>query len=674
MTLIYYALTLALIVLHFAALSALASRCGVASMHAARAAGVLALVLVCFFLEHFKGWGPLFALWPLTTAAALWVLWSQRQTLKESGFWRSEAVFAVCLAYGLMWKWLYPSIYPTSERITDLYFITNYLDGATLPPPDHWFATRRFDFYYAFQHYGAGLMARLFALGPGLAYNLAMPLLMALSAALVWDIASRFVASRGLRVLLVATLMTGATGVSPVIALLRTDVVPDANERMVASARFIGLSDQRLNTPLAHALFPKQTRFEARELPLENLGYQYFVGDYHPPLGGFFLLLLALALMSAVQAGCANPRLHTALIGLTVPATIATNTWVFPLQALLVGGWALWRHRGGAASTTKAPGTDWAALIAGGAAGFLLLYPFLVGFANRSLATPLRWVSAMDHTPALQFLTLYWPLLLLMGLGIAASWSVSWSNWRQRNFTLYAALSFAALLLLSELVFVDDLAGGRYERTNTVMKWWGWIWTGGVALLGALLLGHPNRWIKGAVAAVLALITVSYSVDTVRYLSHAGPNDRGRLRADAVYTQETTTRELLALLARQPTGLVLENNYGDAYTDSTIFAAFSAKPTLMGWPMHLVTWHGHSDQIWATRDAIRSFYAGTHTDALAWLRRHQVRYVVWSAREAREQPQAWERLREALAPAYDWHPVSAPDQAPVGLWIRTDAR
>ncbi|WP_432723509.1 DUF2298 domain-containing protein [Jeongeupia wiesaeckerbachi] len=675
MTLIYYALTLALILVHFAAVSAVVSRL-IPSFHVARAAGVLGITLVCFFAEHFHGWGRLSALWPFTTAIALLALWWDKDRLKTAGFVRSEALFWAFVGYGLMWKWFYPSIYPTSERVTDLFFIGNYLPGATLPPPDHWFPPRVFDFYYAFQHYGAALLGRLFALKPGLTYNLAMPLLMAMSAALAWDIASRFVASRGLKILLVATLVIGATGASPMVHLLRQGDVNaptnEINDRMWASARFVGLYDQRLDTELGHSLYPKETRFEARELPLENFGYQYFVGDYHPPLGGFFLLLLALALMAMVETGSGSRRINTALIGLTVPVTIATNTWVFPLQALLVAGWAAWRHRRAQPidetadpAITQAPGTDWPALIAGGTAALLLLYPFLAGFASKSLATPIRLVATLDHTPLLQYLTLQWPLLLLIVLGLVAGASQA----RTRGFTLYAALAFGALLLMAECIFVDDPSGGRFERTNTVMKWWGWIWTGGLALLGALLLGQSRRWITLLVAASLALITLSYGWDNIRYLANAGPSDRGRLDATAVYTQDPTVRELLAQLARQPDGIVLENVYGDAYTDSNIFAAFTAKPSLLGWPSHLITWHGSSPEVWVTRDQIRAFYTGALPDPQAWLTLKKVRYIVWTPRDA-QNPQAWSQLQQALAASYTWQPASGAGQAPVGLWIR----
>jgi hypothetical protein len=148
---------------------------------------------------------------------------------------------------------------------------------------------------------------------------------------------------------------------------------------MWGSARIVGTYDQRGNTRLADMLFPKaKAGFIPRDLPLENFGYQYYVGDYHPPLGGFFLLLLALAIMGALQHQVVQGKYYRnlqVLLALTVPAAIATNTWVFPLQVVLVGGWALWRQWLGRREPLSVP--DWSALLAGGIGGFLLLYPFL---------------------------------------------------------------------------------------------------------------------------------------------------------------------------------------------------------------------------------------------------------------------------------------------------------
>ena len=171
-----------------------------------------------------------------------------------------------------------------------------------------------FDFYYAWQHYGAALMARLFGLSPGGAYNVAFVLLMALTPVLTWELARRQGLARGYAVLLLAVLMVGGTGASVWTRLVATNTEAKADnvnvyDRMAGSARFIGNYDQRINTPLGLRLFG-HTITEGREwqeLPLETFGYQFYIGDYHPPISGYFLLALALSLMWA-EIGSASCR------------------------------------------------------------------------------------------------------------------------------------------------------------------------------------------------------------------------------------------------------------------------------------------------------------------------------------------------------------------------------
>lgn len=669
MQLIYLSITLLLLWLHLAALTAVAGSM-VGSWSIGRAGAVLMVVLSGFFVEHFYGLGALHGWWPLTTVAAVTLLWLRRQQLVGTGFWQAEVVLILAFGYGLIWRLGFPSIYPSSEHVTDLYFIGNYLAGETLPPLDHWFPPYRFDFYYALQHYGAALLGRWFQLSPGLIYNVSFALLTALSLTLAWSFTQHFVQHKAARLLLVAALAVGGTGASLFTYLViatpenaqPNDVAAVIHERMWGSARFVGNYDQRGNTELAATLFPKTAGgFIARDLPLENFGYQYYVGDYHPPLGGFFLLLLALAIMAVLQQP-ATSRQHErklqVLLALSVPAAIATNTWVFPLQAVLVGGWALWRQWLGRCESRLVP--DWPALFAGGIGGLLVLYPFLSGFAARSSPTPLRWVTAQDMTPLLPFLALVWPLLILMVLGLFLRES--------RRIGLLWVLVFGGLLVFSQVVFIDDSSGDQYQRTNTVMKWWGWIWTGGLVTLGALGLGSTKRWARWGAAFALAG-TLVYGLSIAQYWRVTEKQDFGRLAADGVYTNDAAARDMFRFLAVAPDGIVLENSYGDSYSDSDVYAAFAAKPSLLGWPLHLITWHGAVDEVWLRRDQIRAFYAGTLSEPSVWLLANDVRYIVWNARDAKT-IEVWKRWADALQPAYYWRPFGNVDGKPVGLWVR----
>jgi len=352
----------------------------------ARAVGVIALVTGCFFIEHFVGLGDLGGVWPISTALALLVLYRERGRWTRPNVWHAEAIFLAAFAYGVFWRASSPDITPTSERITDLYFIVNYLEGVRLPPVDHWLSALRFDFYYALQHYGAALMARIFELSAGQAYNLGFAVLAGSSISLAADFASRLIQSRAARLLVVAALVIGGTGATPLLRVAyerppQAAVDTEIGDRVWGNARFIGGADQRLADGTGASLFEKPPAgFTPRELPSENFGYQFALGDFHPPLGGFFLLLLAIALIGAIEFPHTSQRGRerglTALLAATVPLQLATNTWVFPLQGLWVAIWAAWRWSAG-----RAP--DWRALLAGGFGALVVLFPFLRGLAER---------------------------------------------------------------------------------------------------------------------------------------------------------------------------------------------------------------------------------------------------------------------------------------------------
>ncbi|MBI3776652.1 MAG: hypothetical protein HY273_14115, partial [Gammaproteobacteria bacterium] len=492
MNYIYTAFSLALLLLNLAGLTLIIQR-WVAPFALARSVGIFALCLSTFFLEHFIGLGQLTWVWPITSVVSTLLLYRQAATLVTSGFWRAEGVFYAAFFYVFAWRFAFPTIYPSSEMVTDLYFIANYLDGSTLPPLDHWYPPHVFNIYYAFQHYAAALMGRIFGYDPGTTYNLGFTLLMALPVTLAWEFTSYFVKNTAAKIVLLVALVSGGTGISPLAHLLvqgssdpstAEALDADARNMMVMSQRFIGVLDKNINTRLGHALFPPLApeqkpapEFEPRELQMESYGYQIFLGDYHPPLGSYFLLVLALALIAAIAMQTVG-RLGQALLAATVPVVLVTNAWVFPLQGCLLLGWIVYRY------WLKNP-PDWAWLLGGGLLALALLYPFLSGFAVNAPGAPIRLTAANDHTPLPHFIGQHWPLLILIALGLFEP--------RTRKFSVAMAVTFGMLLLLSEMVYVDDPTEGKYERANTTMKWWGWIWCGGILSLGALCLGSALR-------------------------------------------------------------------------------------------------------------------------------------------------------------------------------------
>ncbi|MFZ2268789.1 MAG: DUF2298 domain-containing protein [Azonexus sp.] len=677
MYLIYLSLTVGLILFNLSGLTAFAWRLLPASA-SARLSGVLGLALLAFAAEHFVGFGKLAWLWPLTTAAAAVALYARRDWRAQRAFWSGELVFVLGFAYGLAWRFAFPNIDASSEHLTDLYFISNFLPGQTLPAADRWLAGGVFDFYYAFQHYAAALLARLFGLEGGLAMNLSWALLIGFLASLAWEIASHFIRQRWLRALLVMTLLLGGNGLSPLMPWLIDDSAESnaqgaAINRIWESTRFAGMFDAQVNTPLGEAIAgdPKAPGFaEHLELPLETVAYLSYLGDYHPPLGGLVLLLLTLALsLKIVQRTApesasatappefAGGRLPDFALGMTLPLVLVTNTWVFPLHCGLLCAWLVFRR--------KSLGAEWPALLAGALSGFALIYPFLGYFAPASLATPIALVKAGDHSPLAYFLALHWPLLLLIGAGLGLSRRVPWAGW--------LALTLAGLLLVSELIYVDDPMDGKYERFNTTLKWWSWLWPAALVGLGSVVLGRGGRPGQG-LGILLLIALLSYALPLTSYWRHAEPANRGQMSGNGWLRQDDTQRNMLTHLKNSPDGVVLESIEQGAYSPSSALALNAGKGVVLGWPDHVAQWRGAPAYVPQRHAAIRAIYRAELADPLDWLNQQQVRYFVWSLADEQRMPQARQKLQAAIGRDFDWRAFYQNGEQQVGIWERRSAR
>lgn len=105
------------------------------------------LALALFFVEHFVGFGPLRWCWPLTTAASAWLIARDRLILQQH--WRTEATFLAAFGWVFAWRFSFPGIVASSEKIGDLAMIVSYMPGTRLPPEDAWFPPYPFDVYYS---------------------------------------------------------------------------------------------------------------------------------------------------------------------------------------------------------------------------------------------------------------------------------------------------------------------------------------------------------------------------------------------------------------------------------------------------------------------------------------------------------------------------------------------
>jgi hypothetical protein len=229
----------------------------------------------------------------------------------------------------------------------------------------------------------------------------------------------------------------------------------------------------------------------------------------------------------------------------------------------------------------------------------------------------------------------------------------------------FLAVLFLALLIFAEVFNAPD---GAYRddliRFNPALKWWGWIFTGGVFSVSAALLASKSRVPRVTAAIVLVLISV-FAVDAGRYFVFRSHAFAGKVDGTSYYAQDASNGRMLRYLMNAPPGIVLEKIHEEFPRDTGIYGSFAQKPNLVELPHALPVWKRDLPELPALVAQIKSFYGGTNAQAARFLTDHDVRYVVWSYRDARDLAR-W----QAIDADYRWMEFSATPEAHIGLWIR----
>jgi hypothetical protein len=273
----------------------------------------------------------------------------------------------------------------------------------------------------------------------------------------------------------------------------------------------------------------------------------------------------------------------------------------------------------------------------------------------------LALVSAEAKTPFAQFLVVWWPLLVLALAVVLFGQRASLAG-------LLAAL-FVALLVFTELVNAPDgIFWDDYIRFNPILKWWGWIFTGGVFSISALLLASDRQPARITAAVVLVFLSV-FAVDALRYFAFRSHEHAGKIDGMSAYEKDPANARMLHYLVEAPTGIVLERVYDDYPGDTGIYGSFAQKPNVVGIPYLLDIWKRNLTELPALVAKIKSFYAGSLLDAARFLTDHNVRYVVWSIRESKNL-EAWQAIMQSVDADYRWVEFTGTPETHIGLWIR----
>lgn len=617
----------------------------------ARLISPVIVVLGFFFIEHFAGLGTLGGVGFLASAAAAAVLIRQRKQLTLNHDF--EIGYTVLFAYTFLWRYAFPDLHgDNSERLMNLSFILNYSRGTRLPPVDSWFPPLPFGMYYAIQHYAAALLGRLLGVEPGVAYHLAFATLIALAGGASFVVIRHFTTRHWQAWLIFSVLFVGGTGASLPVHFLEQQV------QIADSMAFIGqtVNARRMDTPLGQWLLEAANipRELPLQLPLHTPSFLIQLGDYHAPLGSLFLLTASLACMVLMEKE--RNQYAAGFLGASVPLTAVSNAWVLPLQSFLVAGWLLYRR------WLRRP-LEFRALVLGGVAVTLAASPFLAAFLGSTSGTNITLKLVQDglHTPLLVGLILWLPILLITAAQLGQMGGLPFG----KVWTVFFCLCF----LFSEFIYANDHYMRNWERFNSTLKWWMWIWVGMIltAAPGALQArSRVLRWI-GLLGVLLPL---TYVYDLARYYALVPKptlgmmNGAGALEQDAVYGAA-----LAYLRARPDGGTMLQLVESDAYTLTPSLAILAGRNAFLGWPEHERVWRGGRLDIYRRETEARQFYLGVLPDPLKWLQDNGITDVFWLPTVHTLPAQAFPFVFESLRNSpYVWKELHRDTRGVYGVW------
>jgi hypothetical protein len=642
----------------------LAARRFIGDYAVARATAILAICLVCFCLEHFGGWGPHLPLLPFTSALSIWLIWRNRWVIREN--WGMEALFGIGFFYCLAWRYTFPDIDFSEDKMPNFGLIESYMRGTRLPPPDLWLSPFRANCYYSFQHYGAALLGRLLGVGPGVSYHLAFCTLVGFLTLLMGSCIARFCTWPVGRWAAMLSLLLGGSGIAVFVHFLVKEPYS------IDIVRFLGGSivHNKLS-PLGSTFAEMMTTkgVEPRDLPMEPLSYFLTKGDYHPPLAGFLLLGYAAALIAALEGGATGrPRavLH-ALLAATVPIALISNAWILPLQVLLAGGWFAF------CLVRRERGALWAGFV-GAALATALEFPFLLQFTQQAIGgnASIGFTGSADHTPWLGWLLTFWPVL---GIVVLAAF-----NRERRSLALFFVVIWSVALVATEFLYNHDIYGGPWARFNSTLKWWQWVYAGIIVTLGPINLGVRSKLCRyGTLALLLPTLSFAYDLETQFSNSYkesvkkGADSSIGHLSGAMWIERDPVIRDMIVELQSRPDGITLESGLRMENTESPAVTLFSDKQSFLGWPWLEEAWRGPFLEVNQRFLEINSFYDGTMDEPLQWLLHNNVKYILWLPRDNSDLNARFLPLWNKIKSRYYWHHMYGNDtDFAIGFWVRID--
>ncbi len=415
------------------------------------------------------------------------------------------------------------------EKPMDFAYLNAITRSTIMPPYDPWFAGGYLNYYYFGQFIIASLI-RITGIIPSVAYNLAVPLIFALTATSVYTIAYNLIAmamrARGAIRLGYVPIAFGI--IAALLAVVAANI--DGLAQVVT-----GLYDSYIN---GHD-FPKfdywrSTRLFDRETGGNEITefpfFTFLYADLHAHMIAipFAILALGLAIVAFLRAGMERlSRFETlislALLGIAVGSLRLINSWDYPTQLLLAAGFIfagefLYGHKGKLVGIAHAIGkTAIVAII-----GYVVYIPFHANFE--------LFNNGVEPS---RFQTAIWRYLVIHAIFVFALGSWLWIEWQRGTFRFDSIISKLTLeygypkwtpsLVIGAFVFVGIAVIFAYPHYLTVFATLTAAAVLGLTGLMAYLRRHPGqRYIIITVALTMMALLLAAGVDVITVKNDIG--------------------------------------------------------------------------------------------------------------------------------------------------------
>ncbi len=471
---------------------------------------------------------------------------------------------AACALLVLAWYLLRVTGYnfgAYGENIYDLHYVASLVRSDSWPAADLWNPGARVDHYYYFGFYIVAFYTRLLGLEIGQGYVLLLLLIPLIVFANFWAVLrGPFV----LRALAALTATFPATGLSAVVSGHFVEI----------AGHLRGMSHVRLTewTNVAPPSGFLADVIRGYAYPVEGLAHILgSLGDLHPPVFTFLLLALVLAaLLGPAERSDDEPLpIFSRLIaGSAIPLSFVINPWTLPCFGVL-GLYALSRP-------LTRPSAAWVVL--GSLATLSLLSPMLMQLQLQTGSVGLRLLGADQRSTFALLLTVWGPLflltaLLLLGAGVRVRWVL--------------VLWFVAMVVGLEVLLLDDPYGDRYERFNGVLKIGSFALAGWTAVLLHQASRSNRRWLYPVVLVPLLCLAAAQLWDSILPSVRKPAAERNWTLQPQGMLPEAEQSEMYAALRLRCSGMTLERQTSQAYSQVPLVSTLLGWPTLGGWTSHL---------------------------------------------------------------------------------------